>query len=715
MSSLRRRHGRVELELWLLALYAAATFSVISAQVTTLDRTRYPCPRSCTQNLDQSGWSSFYQLDRLNECDEPMLVTVSTFTPVDDSGRQLKIRACTTGNADTAFNALTGTSAILTTGNSSMSVSNSAGAQPPTQDVGRIARRNDLDDSDVEPPVCRGASNTNATAQWLSWRSGSGSGTGANIVASLKDSQKFLEDKVNCEETVIYGSFKGSLVGIYVGNGLQNDGIATGFVQDVIDRLSTSNSTEHVARTVAQVCGAGRNSDNHVGVVTDPKGDLAWVQRAVRSWAEARCVNESSSENFETVKSYAANIASNLGNSTKARRASLEGQCHQVQAVHGDTLQSMASKCSISINKIRSLNHLPAGWKPHPHQWVCCTSGGFSRRDAPKPRPDGTCASYVIKNDDNCDKIKTEYGITTQDIYDYNKETWAWAGCDGILPGQRICVGPGTPRLPPPNPDAECGPSKPGTSWLSGKIGDLSPCPIKACCNVWGNCGVDRDFCVPTTSETGNPGSAAPNTNGCVQNCGMDIVKSGPAPASFMKVGYFEAFNGERSCLHMSPKQIPSGFTHVHYAFVDISPGFGVSLGQYADVFEEFKTLKGPKRIIAFGGWAFSTEPATYLFFRNAVKPENRNTFADACVAFVTSHGLDGVDFDWEYPAEPDIPGIPAGDPEESLNYLEFVKVVKSKMPAGKTVSIAAPASYWYLKQFLIEDMAKVVDYIIYM
>jgi chitinase len=75
----------------------------------------------------------------------------------------------------------------------------------------------------------------------------------------------------------------------------------------------------------------------------------------------------------------------------------------------------------------------------------------------------------------------------------------------------------------------------------------------------------------------------------------------------------------------------------------------------------------------------------------------------------------DFVHITLQYPAEPDIPGIPAGDTEESQNYLDFVKVVKSKMPAGKTVSIAAPASYWYLKQFLIEDMAKVVDYIIYM
>jgi chitinase len=46
---------------------------------------------------------------------------------------------------------------------------------------------------------------------------------------------------------------------------------------------------------------------------------------------------------------------------------------------------------------------------------------------------------------------------------------------------------------------------------------------------------------------------------------------------------------------------------------------------------------------------------------------------------------------------------------------VEFVKAVKAKMPSGKTVSIAAPASYWYLKQFLIEEIAQVVDYIIYM
>jgi chitinase len=36
-------------------------------------------------------------------------------------------------------------------------------------------------------------------------------------------------------------------------------------------------------------------------------------------------------------------------------------------------------------------------------------------------------------------------------------------------------------------------------------------------------------------------------------------------------------------------------------------------------------------------------------------------------------------------------------------------------MPTGKSLSSAAPASYWNLKQFPVKDMAKYVDYIVHM
>lgn len=62
----------------------------------------------------------------------------------------------------------------------------------------------------------------------------------------------------------------------------------------------------------------------------------------------------------------------------------------------------------------------------------------------------------------------------------------------------------------------------------------------------------------------------------------------------------------------------------------------------------------------------------------------------------------------------PDIPGIPAGDVSEGTNYLAFLVVLKNLL-SGKSVSIAAPASYWYLKGFPIKQIGAIVDYIVYM
>lgn len=63
----------------------------------------------------------------------------------------------------------------------------------------------------------------------------------------------------------------------------------------------------------------------------------------------------------------------------------------------------------------------------------------------------------------------------------------------------------------------------------------------------------------------------------------------------------------------------------------------------------------------------------------------------------------------------PDIPGIPPGSKDDGPNYLEFLKAVRRRLPREKTLGIAAPASFWYLKGFPIEEISKVVDYIVYM
>lgn len=76
-----------------------------------------------------------------------------------------------------------------------------------------------------------------------------------------------------------------------------------------------------------------------------------------------------------------------------------------------------------------------------------------------------------------------------------------WNGCKNLLIGQTICLSKGTPPLPAPVSNAQCGPTKKGTKKPSGdkKLADLNPCPLNTCCNIWGQCGMltSRSLVIP--------------------------------------------------------------------------------------------------------------------------------------------------------------------------------------------------------------------------
>jgi chitinase len=146
-----------------------------------------------------------------------------------------------------------------------------------------------------------------------------------------------------------------------------------------------------------------------------------------------------------------------------------------------------------------------------------------------------------------------------------------------------------------------------------------------------------------------------------------------------------------------------------------MTDSFQVDVSGMQKAFDEFKAISGVKRILSFGGWSFSTDYDTFPIFRQGVTPAQRQTFANNVASFIVDQGLDGVDFDWEYPGAPDIPGVPPGSAEDGPNYLAFLKLVRAALPADMSIGIAAPASYWYLKGFPISDIASVVDYIVYM
>jgi len=137
-----------------------------------------------------------------------------------------------------------------------------------------------------------------------------------------------------------------------------------------------------------------------------------------------------------------------------------------------------------------------------------------------------------------------------------------------------------------------------------------------------------------------------------------------------------------------------TGYTHIHLAFATITLDWDVDVIPIQDQFLNFVQMTGFKKILSFGGWTFSTDPSTYFIFRQAMEEPNRDTFVANVVAFVKKYNLDGVDFDWEYPAEPDIEGIPHGTAVEGLNYFLFLNDLRNSLPAGTSLSIAAPASF---------------------
>lgn len=91
---------------------------------------------------------------------------------------------------------------------------------------------------------------------------------------------------------------------------------------------------------------------------------------------------------------------------------------------------------------------------------------------------------------------------------------------------------------------------------------------------MWGQCGITAEICTPSNSSTGAPGTAAPGQNGCISNCGTDIVNNEVAPSEGYTIAYFEAYNLERLCLNMGADELLSGYIHVYFVFANITSDY---------------------------------------------------------------------------------------------------------------------------------------------
>lgn len=110
------------------------------------------------------------------------------------------------------------------------------------------------------------------------------------------------------------------------------------------------------------------------------------------------------------------------------------------------------------------------------------------------------------------------------------------------------------------------------------------------------------------------------------------------------------------------------------------------------------------KSMLSIGGWTWSAN-----FSAVSSKPTARKTFAKSAVNLMKDWGFDGVDIDWEFPA----------DRREGLDFLELLRAVRKELDGHAVqhapghrfqLSIAAPAGQKHYEKLPLKELSAVVD-----
>ena len=68
---------------------------------------------------------------------------------------------------------------------------------------------------------------------------------------------------------------------------------------------------------------------------------------------------------------------------------------------------------------------------------------------------------------------------------------------------------------------------------------------------------------------------------------------------------------------------------------------------------------------------------------------QSRQTFATNLLALYRQYNLDGIDLDWEYPAQQGDKGNEV-NARDSANFLEFLRLLRKTLPPGAVITAAA-------------------------
>ncbi|CRK35192.1 hypothetical protein BN1708_016411 [Verticillium longisporum] len=177
------------------------------------------------------------------------------------------------------------------------------------------------------------------------------------------------------------------------------------------------------------------------------------------------------------------------------------------------------------------------------------------------------------------------------------------------------------------------------------------------------------------------------------------------------------------------PQNLPaSRLSHILYAFLDVRPSGEVhSIDTYADLEKHYpgdswiesgrnaygcvkqlfllkKSNRYLKTMLSIGGWTLSAN-----FPVVASTPTGRLAFAQSSVSLMKDWGFDGIDIDWEYPA----------DENEAENFILLLAAVRQELNAYASryapghhflLTITSPAGPTHYEKLDLKTIAGIID-----
>lgn len=133
--------------------------------------------------------------------------------------------------------------------------------------------------------------------------------------------------------------------------------------------------------------------------------------------------------------------------------------------------------------------------------------------------------------------------------------------------------------------------------------------------------------------------------------------------------------------------------THIIYTFTGLGQDYRIRvLDPWNDLYDNYgkgaflrftglkKQNPSLKALIAVGGWNEGSESYSTM----AADPAKRATFVQSAVEFVRKYGFDGLDFDWEYPANR------GGVPSDKSNFISLIRELKNALSPYSLLLTAA-------------------------